>query len=257
MNRGPGWMPWMVSAPSMTAVTASPGMPNAMMVTREPPTLELLAASEAMMPSGVPVPKRSGCDENFFAWSYAMTFAALPPIAGSTPIRTPTNEVQSSITGRDRISQITFACETTSLGMMSSAAGSTDERPIFSTSPMICAKAKTPISTGRNGMPPSSQPMPKVKRGCPITGSLPMMVMTRPTAPDNKPLAMEAPVRPATIDSAKMKSEKYSHGPNASASDASGPVVPTRKMPPKRPPKNDAQMPSQSALPGSPLRDIG
>ena len=69
MNSGPDWMPWMVSAPSITAVTASPGMPKAMMVTSEPPTFELLAASEAMMPSGVPVPKRSGCFENFFAWS--------------------------------------------------------------------------------------------------------------------------------------------------------------------------------------------
>ena len=60
MKSGPDWMPWMVSAPSMTAVTASPGMPKAMIVTSEPPTLALFDDSEAMMPSGVPVPKRSG-----------------------------------------------------------------------------------------------------------------------------------------------------------------------------------------------------
>ena len=59
----------MVMAPSMTAVTASPGMPNAMMVTSEPPTLALLEASEAMMPSGWPVPNFSGVLENFLAWS--------------------------------------------------------------------------------------------------------------------------------------------------------------------------------------------
>ena len=70
-------------------MTASPGIPNAMIVTSDPPTFALFADSEAMMPSGVPWPKRSGCLENFFAWSYAMMFAALPPIAGSTPINTP------------------------------------------------------------------------------------------------------------------------------------------------------------------------
>ena len=69
MKSGPGWMPWMVMAPSITAVTASPGMPKAMMVTSEPATLELLDDSEAMMPSGMPVPNRSGCLENFLAWS--------------------------------------------------------------------------------------------------------------------------------------------------------------------------------------------
>ena len=69
MNSGPDWMPWIVSAPSITAVTASPGMPNAMMVTSDPATFALFEASAAMMPSGVPVPKCSGCRENFLAWS--------------------------------------------------------------------------------------------------------------------------------------------------------------------------------------------
>ena len=67
MNSGPDWMPWMVSAPSITAVTASPGIPNAMMVTSDPPTFALFEDSEAITPSGMPVPKRSGCFENFFA----------------------------------------------------------------------------------------------------------------------------------------------------------------------------------------------
>ena len=52
MNSGPGWMPWMVSAPIITAVTASPGMPKAMIIISEPATLALLEDSEAMMPSG-------------------------------------------------------------------------------------------------------------------------------------------------------------------------------------------------------------
>ena len=59
------------------------------------------------------------------------------------------------------------------------------------------------------------------------------------------------------MDSASTKSEKYSHGPNSSANRASGPVAPTRTIAPSSPPKIDAQMPSQSARPGSPLRTIG
>src|SRR3990172_9562494 len=39
---GPGWIPWMIRAPSMTAVTASPGIPNAIMVMSEPPMLAWL-----------------------------------------------------------------------------------------------------------------------------------------------------------------------------------------------------------------------
>jgi hypothetical protein len=166
-------------------------------------------------------------------------------------------EVQRSRIGRDRISQTTWRCDTASLGTTNPRAGSGFLLCIFSTSDMICANANTPINTGRNGMPPSSQAMPSVRRGCPITGSLPMTVITSPIAPDSRPALIEAPVSPATIDSAKTKREKYSHGPNSSASDASGPVVPTRKMPPSSPPKNDAQIPSHSALPGSPFCDIG
>jgi hypothetical protein len=57
---GPGTMPWMVSPPSMTAVVALPGIPMARSGIIEPPTPALFADSGATMPSGTPVPKRSG-----------------------------------------------------------------------------------------------------------------------------------------------------------------------------------------------------
>ena len=50
-----------------------------------------------------------------------------------------------------------------------------------------------------------------------MTGSVPITVTTRPIAPASRPFVSDAPVSPATIDSARMKSEKYSHGPNSSA----------------------------------------
>ena len=62
---------------------------------------------------------------------------------------------------------------------------------------------------------------------------------------------------PATIDSARMNSEKNSHGPNCKANRASGSVAAIRNNPPSRPPKNDAQTPSQIARPASPRLAIG
>ena len=62
-------------------------------------------------------------------------------------------------------------------------------------------------------MPPSSHGMPSVRRGWPITGSLPRTVTTQPSAPESSPLMSELSTRPATIDSASTKSAKYSQGP--------------------------------------------
>ncbi len=181
--------------------------------------------------------------------------AALPPIAGSTPISTPMNAYHSSWNGRDRISQITFTCRTARFAARSTAAiGVPVPR---SSSDMICANANTPISTGRKSMPPRRNGMPSVSRSCPITGSLPRMVTMQPSAPEIRPFTRDASTRPATIDSARMNREKNSHGPNCSAMRASGPVAAMRNTPPSRPPKKDAHTPSQIARPDSPLRDIG
>ena len=122
---------------------------------------------------------------------------------------------------------------------------------------MICAKAKMPISTGRNGKPPPMNSEPKVKRGTLAIGSVPITVMRRPMAVESRPLTSEASVSPATIAIASTNSEKYSHGPNSSAIAASGPVTKTRHSAPSSPPQKDAHTPSQIARPGSPLRAMG
>ena len=69
MKVGPGTTLWISSAPSIMAVTMSPGMPSAIMVMSAPPAVPLLAASEAMTPSGIPVPYFSGCFDAFLDWS--------------------------------------------------------------------------------------------------------------------------------------------------------------------------------------------
>ena len=60
MNSGPGWMPWITSAPSSSAVTGLPGMPSDSTGMMLPATAALFADSGPATPSTAPLPKRSG-----------------------------------------------------------------------------------------------------------------------------------------------------------------------------------------------------
>jgi hypothetical protein len=67
MTCGPGMMPWMVIAPTISAITAFGGMPsvsNGMNAVCAP---ALLAASGAATPSIAPFPKRDGSFASFFS----------------------------------------------------------------------------------------------------------------------------------------------------------------------------------------------
>lgn len=78
-----------MNAPMMAAAAGLPGIPMVRRGTKEPPVQPLLAASEAITPSGIPVPNSSGCLERFFAMSYETKLAILPPAAGIIPITIP------------------------------------------------------------------------------------------------------------------------------------------------------------------------
>ena len=60
-------MPWMISPPRKMAVTVLPGMPIVKSGISEPPMTALLAVSDAIMPSTMPVPNFSGYLEAFLA----------------------------------------------------------------------------------------------------------------------------------------------------------------------------------------------
>ena len=60
---GPGCKPWITKAPSNMASMTLPGIPSATSGTSAPPTVALLADSDAMIPSSHPVPNFSGCLE--------------------------------------------------------------------------------------------------------------------------------------------------------------------------------------------------
>lgn len=59
ISSGPGVMPCTINADNNTAVTAEPGMPNATVGIKSPPTVELFPASDATTPSSQPVPNFS------------------------------------------------------------------------------------------------------------------------------------------------------------------------------------------------------
>ena len=60
---GPGTRPWMRNAPMRMAMVTLAGTPNATVVTRLPPSVELLAAPGPSTPSTAPRPKRSRSGE--------------------------------------------------------------------------------------------------------------------------------------------------------------------------------------------------
>ena len=89
IRSGPGRSPCSVRAPNNNAVVASPGMPKVIRGTIAPPIDALLAASEAMIPSIIPVPNFSGYLELFFAARYETILESPGPTPGIIPISVP------------------------------------------------------------------------------------------------------------------------------------------------------------------------
>ena len=67
MTCGPGTMPWMVMAPTISAITALGGMPSVSSGMNEVWAAALLALSGAATPSIMPVPNFSGVFDTFFS----------------------------------------------------------------------------------------------------------------------------------------------------------------------------------------------
>ena len=67
ITSGPGTMPWIVIAPTMSAITAFGGMPRARSGMKEVCAPALFAASGPATPSMAPRPKRLGSFASFFS----------------------------------------------------------------------------------------------------------------------------------------------------------------------------------------------
>ena len=64
---GPGWMPCIISAPIISAISALAGMPSVSSGMKLVCAPALLAASGPATPSIAPLPKREGSRASFFS----------------------------------------------------------------------------------------------------------------------------------------------------------------------------------------------
>ena len=79
-----------------------------------------------------------------------------------------------------------------------------------------------------------------MKRGMPEPGSEPMVLSSRPSAPDIRPLSRLLPATPAMMVRPKIDSQKYSADWNFSVSSASSGAKKYREMQLSRPPQKEA-----------------
>ena len=89
IRSGPTCTPWITRAVIMMAAALPPGIPSERRGTMAPPVAPLLAASDATIPSGIPVPRSSGCFETFFSIAYARKEAMVAPAPGRIPTTVP------------------------------------------------------------------------------------------------------------------------------------------------------------------------
>ncbi len=121
---------------------------------------------------------------------------------------------------------------------------------------MISAKPNSPIATLTTPRPSISSGTPKAKRAVPELTSVPTMPSRSPStiiaiALSSEPWASTtAPISPSTI------SEKYSAGPNLSASSDRGMATVAMKTVATHPAKNDPSAAVASAAPAWPLSAI-
>ena len=121
---------------------------------------------------------------------------------------------------------------------------------------MISAVPNTPIATTTKPMPSESSGTSKVKRSTPELTSVPISPRSRPSTTMAIALVSEpcastvAATRPRTI------SEKYSAGPNLSATSASGGAATAMTSVATQPAKNEPTAAVASAGPARPWRAI-
>ena len=115
---------------------------------------------------------------------------------------------------------------------------------------------KTPISTGTMPKPSNNSACPKVKRGAPMTGSIPTIAINSPTIADIRALTKDLPASPVTSESPTTIRQKNSGGPNLSAKRASGRATTTKPMVATVPPTKEPIAATASAEPARPLLAI-
>ena len=105
-------------------------------------------------------------------------------------------------------------------------------------------------------MPDRSSGLPKVKRLTPVTGSVPMAEIIRPSSPAIRPFTSESPETVAMTLRPSTPSAKYAVGVNARARFDNGSVRSTSTSSPNRPPTKPEYNEIPSASPALPCSFI-
>ena len=148
-------MPWMVSAPSISAITALAGMPSVSVGMNLHWASALFADSGPATPSIAPLPKREGSFAIFFSIMYEENEAIAGPVPGSTPRNAPM-PVPLTIGQKDAFRSALVGMRPVTL-LVNTARFSVSPR--FST---ISPIANTPTAMTMKPMPSVSSGMPKL-----------------------------------------------------------------------------------------------
>src|SRR4051794_20841022 len=249
MTCGPGWMLWIIIAPTIIAMTAFSGMPSVNSGMNDVCAPALFAASGPATPWIAPLPNCDGSFASFFSMLYDANDDSIAPPPGSTP-KTEPSAVPRSTAGHASLNCALVIHIPLSFVVISSR-GAVDSRFIT-----ISANPNSPIATTTTPMPSDSSGMPKSKRATPELTSVPTMPSNSPTtimamAFSKEPCASTtAPMSPSTIN------EKYSAGPNFSASADSGSDTAATSTVAHVPAKKEPRAAVASAAPAWPLRAI-
>jgi hypothetical protein len=217
LNRdGPGCNPQITIDPIITAMTASPGMPSAMVVVSEPPRVALDDVSAAVRPSSEPLPNFSGSFDICLARSQPIRPAMSPPAAGTMPTKVPITDPRAN-----------------GLRICPSSRRVGHQRPSDETGRTMCGRCvrswsnssampKRPMITAMNGRPELRSLTPKMNLWSPVTGSRPTVAIARPTIPAMMPLSTDRDEIEIMTVRPKTTSANISAGPNLSANCAMG-----------------------------------
>ena len=246
---GPGWMPWIIIAPTISAITGLVGRPSVSIGMNEVCAPALFADSGPATPSIAPLPKRDGSFAMRFSSMYDANDASIAPPPGSTP-RTEPMPVPRTIAPLAWRSSFHDGSRRPIVRVRISRPSGASK---FA---MMPAKPNRPIATTTKPMPSESSGSPNVKRWSPVVVSMPTRPRSTPsaiiaTAFSSEPCASTtAATRPSTI------SEKYSAAPNRKASSARGGAAAARISVAMQPATNDPIAAIASAWPARPLRAI-
>src|SRR5660398_154140 len=221
----------------------------------EPPSLALLADSEAITPSISPVPKVSGCVELCMATVYETKFAAAPPTPGMIPTKVPIADPLKRPRKWWKTSFIPCPTPFVSSWPVTLAAATA----VFPLTVrfIISASAKTPMTKGISCIPSHKYTVPKLYRISPVITLCPTKDNMIPNPPANRPFKMFPWAATTMAPSPNKMNINVSGAPNAvTAIRINGKAKIKIKTPNTAPaPEAVADMPR--ALPASPFCAIG